>query len=420
MQTIIKNYNPEDPAEAEDAIQCAADILRRGGLVAFPTETVYGLGGDALDPSASMRIYAAKGRPSDNPLIVHIADTADVAKLAETVPEQAVMLMEAFWPGPLTIILKKKPIVPDATTGGLSTVAIRMPSHPAAMEMIRRSGVYVAAPSANRSGRPSPTTAEHVAEDLTGAIDMILDGGPVGIGIESTIVDLTDETPMILRPGFITREMLSAIVGPVELDPSLLQLDEEVAGDGAATGAADGVVPGATDSEAAGDMRGAMDSVTTDTPSGTADNTTADGVAVDTVMQHPKAPGMRYTHYAPHGTLSIVTDHVHPEQVTPAVTAEILRLAKQALTDGRETAILTTGDHADAYEELGDAPHFHKILLGDADDGQTVASHLYGALRDCDALGCQVIYSESFRRDALGSAIMNRLVKAAGHRIISV
>ena len=392
MQTIIKNYNPEDPAEAEDAIQCAADILKRGGLVAFPTETVYGLGGDALDPSASMRIYAAKGRPSDNPLIVHIADTADVAKLAETVPEQAVMLMEAFWPGPLTIILKKKPIVPDATTGGLSTVAIRMPSHPAAMEMIRRSGVYVAAPSANRSGRPSPTTAEHVAEDLTGAIDMILDGGPVGIGIESTIVDLTGETPMILRPGFITREMLSAIVGPVELDPSLVQLDEEVTGDGAATNAAEGA----------------------------ADNTTADGVAVDTVMQHPKAPGMRYTHYAPHGTLSIVTDHVHPEQVTPAVTAEILRLAKQALTDGRETAILTTGDHADAYEELGDAPHFHKILLGDADDGQTVAAHLYGALRDCDALGCQVIYSESFRRDALGSAIMNRLVKAAGHRIISV
>ena len=398
IETEVIRVDPERPDP--EVMRRAGELIRAGELVAFPTETVYGLGGDALDPSASMRIYAAKGRPSDNPLIVHIADTADVAKLAETVPEQAVMLMEAFWPGPLTIILKKKPIVPDATTGGLSTVAIRMPSHPAAMEMIRRSGVYVAAPSANRSGRPSPTTAEHVAEDLTGAIDMILDGGPVGIGIESTIVDLTGETPMILRPGFITREMLSAIVGPVELDPSLVQLDEEVTGDGAALGT--------------------MDSVAIDTASGAADNTTADGVAVDTVMQHPKAPGMRYTHYAPHGTLSIVTDHVHPEQVTPAVTAEILRLAKQALADGRETAILTTGDHADAYEELGDAPHFHKILLGDADDGQTVAAHLYGALRDCDALGCQVIYSESFRRDALGSAIMNRLVKAAGHRIISV
>ena len=221
METIIENCNNSE------AIDTAAKILRQGGLVAFPTETVYGLGGDALDPSASRRIYAAKGRPSDNPLIVHIADKNAVRELAAEVPETAVILMEAFWPGPLTIILNKKPIVPDETTGGLPTVAIRMPSHPAAMEMIRRSGVYVAAPSANRSGRPSPTTAEHVAEDLSGEIQMILDGGPVGIGIESTIVDLTGPVPMILRPGFITKEMLSAVVGPVELDPSLVELDRE-------------------------------------------------------------------------------------------------------------------------------------------------------------------------------------------------
>ena len=385
MDTIIEKCNNST------SIDTAADILRRGGLVAFPTETVYGLGGDALDPSASARIYAAKGRPSDNPLIVHIADKHAVWELAEEVPETAVLLMEAFWPGPLTIILNKKPIVPDATTGGLSTVAIRMPSHPGAMEMIRRSGVYVAAPSANRSGRPSPTTAEHVAEDLKGEIDMILDGGPVGIGIESTIVDLTGETPMILRPGFITREMLSAIVGEVELDPSLVELDRET----------DGTMQAGSSQDQTGTSG-------SDTP------------AVDTTMQHPKAPGMRYTHYAPHGTLSIVTDKDHPEQITEAVTAHILQLAREALESGKETAVLTTGETAAVYEELTADPHFHRIQLGDTDDGQTVAAHLYGALRTCDDLGCETIYSESFRRDALGSAIMNRLIKAAGHRVITV
>ena len=397
INTILRSCDPTDPQlpkeEAEESIRLAAEILQHGGLVAFPTETVYGLGGDALDPSASMRIYAAKGRPSDNPLIVHIADKKDAAKLAEEVPPTANMLMEAFWPGPLTIILKKKPIVPDATTGGLPTVAIRMPSHPAAMEMIRRSGVYVAAPSANRSGRPSPTTAQHVAEDLTGSIDMILDGGPVGIGIESTIVDLTGDIPMILRPGFITKDMLEAIIGPVEIDPSLIQLDEEVTGEGP------GVQP---------------------PPQQPAVQSESGLPAVDTAFQHPKAPGMRYTHYAPRGALTIITDHAHPEQVTPAVAEQILSLAENALQEGKETAILTTGENAAVYDRLAGYPHFHRILLGEADDGLTVAAHLYGALRDCDALGCELIYSESFRRDALGAAIMNRLVKAAGHRIISV
>jgi len=436
MDTILCTYDQNQPDEAAASIDLAAKILQQGGLVAFPTETVYGLGGDALDPSASMRIYAAKGRPSDNPLIVHIADKADVWKLAEEVPETAVMLMEAFWPGPLTIILKKKPVVPDATTGGLSTVAIRMPSHPAAMEMIRRSGVYVAAPSANRSGRPSPTTAEHVREDLFGAIDMILDGGLVGIGIESTIVDLTGEVPMILRPGYITREMLSAIVGSVELDPSLEQLDAEVLGGaGAVTASTATTTDSAKTQESAGqtddqtdisastgptdDRAGIARAIGQSGSAGSPDKN-SDLPAEDTAMQHPKAPGMRYTHYAPHGTLSIITDREHPEQVTQAVTAEILRLAKEALAEERETAILTTGEHASAYDSLVEEPHFHKILLGDVDDGQTVAAHLYGALRTCDTLGCTVIYSESFRRDALGSAIMNRLVKAAGHRVISV
>ena len=418
MDTRIEKCN------SSGAIEAAAEILQKGGLVAFPTETVYGLGGDALDPSASARIYAAKGRPSDNPLIVHIADTRDVWELAETVPETAVLLMEAFWPGPLTIILKKKPVVPDATTGGLSTVAIRMPSHPAAMEMIRQSGVYVAAPSANRSGRPSPTTAEHVAEDLSGEIDMILDGGPVGIGIESTIVDLTGDTPMILRPGFITREMLSAIVGDVELDPSLVELEKEVDGTGHTADAqnvGDATHGQGEDCHATADThtRGAATASTVPTEQ-TAVASGQETPAVDTAMQHPKAPGMRYTHYAPHGTLSIVTDREHPEQITEAVTARILELTREALENGKETAVLTTGGTASAYAAFDTNPHFHRIELGDTGDGQTVAAHLYGALRTCDALGCEVIYSENFRRDALGSAIMNRLIKAAGHRVITV
>ena len=410
METIIKSA--EDPS----AIPEAAEILKRGGLVAFPTETVYGLGADALDATASGRIYAAKGRPSDNPLIVHIADKAAVYQLAEEVPEKAVLLMEAFWPGPLTIILKKKEIVPDTTTGGLPTVAIRMPSHPAAMEMIRCSGVYVAAPSANRSGRPSPTTATHVEQDLSGVIDMILDGGPVGIGIESTIVDLSGEVPMVLRPGYITREMLTAIIGDVELDPSLLEpeldaLKRTVAGTGSGTEVGTGA--GTEERTNSGVKDGTDAEVATGTDSGT--------VALDTGMAlHPKAPGMRYTHYAPRGELTIVSDGEHPERVTSKVTTGIRQLAEQALKDGKITAILTTGENAKDYEALDGRPGFHRILLGDTDDGQTVAAHLYAVLRVCDDLGCERIYSENFRRDELGSAIMNRLVKAAGHRVIRV
>ena len=230
METKLLNGNNKE------AIAEASKILQDGGLVAFPTETVYGLGADALNADAAAKIYAAKGRPSDNPLIVHIADTNAVEKLADletmnrTHPDmvkKAHMLMEAFWPGPLTIIFPKLAIVPDGTTGGLPTVAIRMPSHPIAQELIRTSGVSIAAPSANTSGRPSPTTAQHVWEDMDGRIEMILDGGAVGIGIESTIVDMTGTIPTILRPGFITKTMLSEIVGDVTIDPAIIEPDPE-------------------------------------------------------------------------------------------------------------------------------------------------------------------------------------------------
>ena len=219
MDTIIEKV---DSGHIDtDVMEQAGKLIAEGELVAFPTETVYGLGGDALDPDASRRIYAAKGRPSDNPLIVHIADFDDMKRVAREVPEQAKKLADAFWPGPLTMVFPKSDIVPYGTTGGLDTVAVRMPSDPVANRLIKLAGVPVAAPSANTSGRPSPTTAQHVWQDMEGKIEMILDGGPVGIGVESTIVDVSGDVPTLLRPGAITMEMLRETVGQVEIDPAI-------------------------------------------------------------------------------------------------------------------------------------------------------------------------------------------------------
>ncbi|MDE6930892.1 MAG: threonylcarbamoyl-AMP synthase, partial [Lachnospiraceae bacterium] len=212
-----------DPQKVKDEeLAEAAGILRKGGLVAFPTETVYGLGANGLDEEAAKKIYAAKGRPSDNPLIAHISAPEELEALAAEIPCFAKRLMELYWPGPLTMVFKKKEIVPYGTTGGLDTVAVRMPSDPIARALIRLAGVPVAAPSANRSGRPSPTTADHVWQDMAGRIEMIIDGGPVGIGVESTIVDVTGPVPVILRPGAITMEMVRDALGQVEIDPAIV------------------------------------------------------------------------------------------------------------------------------------------------------------------------------------------------------
>ncbi len=372
IDTIIMN------CDEKGAISKAAVTLRKGGLVAFPTETVYGLGADALNPEASNKIYTAKGRPSDNPLIVHIADTYAVYKLAAHVPKKAVMLMEAFWPGPLTIIFPKKDIIPRETTGGLDTVAIRMPSHPAALDMIRQSQLYIAAPSANISGRPSPTTADHVINDMKGRIDMIIDGGAVGIGIESTIVDMTGDVPMILRPGFITKAMLENIIGTVTVDKSL------------------------TDSNSS-DIK-------------------------------PKAPGMKYTHYAPKGELTIIevaaetdspdnsaNEHSHQNHGSAhgyitrlSVAKKINTLVAEKKLQGFKTAIIASAENAHLY-------NCENILIaGEAASGETIAAKLYGILRECDDIGADYIYSEAFNRGKLGNAIMNRLLKAAGHRVIKV
>ncbi|MGI6732515.1 MAG: L-threonylcarbamoyladenylate synthase [Anaerovoracaceae bacterium] len=221
--------NPEDISakqkleKAKEKVAEAAQVIKSGGLVAFPTETVYGLGADALNPQAVAKIFAAKGRPSDNPLIVHISKASDVEKLTPTLNPKIIKLMDSFWPGPLTLVLAKKPEVPDITTGGLDTVAIRMPDEPVALELISQAGVPIAAPSANISGRPSPTKGEHVASDLDGKIDMILIGADCKVGIESTVLDMTGEAPVILRPGILTAEDIEAAIGVrVEHDPALL------------------------------------------------------------------------------------------------------------------------------------------------------------------------------------------------------
>ena len=204
-----------------DLIEKAAGILRKGGLVAFPTETVYGLGADGLNASACKKIYEAKGRPSDNPLILHIGNISQLKDIVCDIPECAVKIIDRFWPGPVTLVFRKKPIVPDSVSGGLNTVAVRFPSNPVARAIINAAKTPVAAPSANTSGKPSPTRAKHVLHDMDGKIDMIIDGGSCEVGLESTIVDVTGKKPVILRPGGITKEMLEEVVGAIDIDPAV-------------------------------------------------------------------------------------------------------------------------------------------------------------------------------------------------------
>lgn len=343
METIIEKA--DDP----DAIRTAGEIIRKGGLVAFPTETVYGLGADALNRDASKKIYEAKGRPSDNPLIVHISNMDDLLKIVSEIPPEAEEVAEKFWPGPLTLILKKSSVVPYETTGGLDTVAVRMPSNETARALIDAGGGFIAAPSANTSGRPSPTTARHVQEDLDGAIDMILDGGPVEIGVESTILDLTVDPPAILRPGAVTQEMLTEVIGSVTMDAGLNLADAEA---------------------------------------------------------HPKAPGMKYRHYAPKAELRIV------EGPMELVISAINDLTAKAMAQGKKVGIIATEETLDRYLQ-GDVKS-----IGTREDEDTIARHLFAILREFDQDGVDCIYSESFAEGGIGSAIMNRLLKAAGHQII--
>ena len=340
----IEEKNPNPPEMKE-----LGEIIKRGGLVAFPTETVYGLGGDALNPESSKKIYAAKGRPSDNPLIVHIAREEDLDALVSEIPESAKLLSDAFWPGPLTMILKKSPLVPTETTGGLDTVAVRFPSHKTAQELIKAGGGYIAAPSANLSGKPSPTLAKYVLEDLDGRVDAIIDGGDIPIGLESTIVDLTGDVPMILRPGYITKKMLESVLGEVKTDPTILDANSK---------------------------------------------------------ERPKAPGMRYRHYAPKGDLTIVEGS----------REDVIDYINRALSDAREadlkTGVIATNETAAFY--CADIVK----KAGNRNAPEETAASLYRILREFDDENVEVIYSESFQEDGIGDAVMNRLLKAAGHKKI--
>ncbi len=332
------------------ALEDTGRIIKNGGLVAFPTETVYGLGADALSPDAAKKIYAAKGRPSDNPLIVHIARLEDLDKIAADVPQKAVRLAEKFWPGPLTMIFKKKSIVPCNVTGGLDTVAVRFPSHALAQKFIITAGGFVAAPSAYVSGRPSPTRAEHVIEDLGERIDAIIDAGAVEIGLESTIIDLSSDIPTILRPSYVTEKQIAEVICEVNIDKALIEEGSSV---------------------------------------------------------RPKAPGMKYRHYAPKGDLTVV------EGDAGEVASLINELLEEKKREGVRTAVLCTDETKALYncESI--------ISLGALKDEEEIARHLFDALRALDDMGAEFIYSEAFNTEHIGMAIMNRLLKAAGHKVIN-
>lgn len=352
METeILSIAADEQPESVRQKLSHAGNIIKNGGLVAFPTETVYGLGGDALNPESARKIYAAKGRPSDNPLIVHIADMEALDAIVKKIPETARQLARVFWPGPLTMIMEKTDLVPAQTTGGLDTVAVRMPKHQAALDFIRASGGYVAAPSANLSGKPSPTTAKYVLQDMAGRIELILDADGAEIGLESTIVDLTGEVPVILRPGYITQEMLSRIVGETEMDVALL----------------DGDSP-----------------------------------------QAPRAPGMKYRHYAPKGELALV------EGKPEAVVQYINEQARRHREENKKTGVIGTAErivcyHADSVKNAGSRG-----------EPLAAARQLYTFLREFDDEEVAYIYSEAFEGTGIGQALMNRLLKAAGHKVIQV
>lgn len=347
MKTRIIQIQEE--STGSQALREAGEVIRSGGLVAFPTETVYGLGGDALNAASSKKIYAAKGRPCDNPLIVHISEFGALNKIVKEIPAEARVLAQKYWPGPLTMILKKAACVPLETTGGLDTVAVRMPSHKIAMALIAAAGGYVAAPSANRSGRPSPTAVQYVIEDLDGRVDVIIDGGEADIGLESTIIDLTGKVPMILRPGYITEDMLRETLGSIERDGAMM--DENA---------------------------------------------------------RPRAPGMKYRHYAPRGSLTVV------EGKETQRVAYINQRLSEHRRQGQKTGVIATDETREDYQ--ADSVK----SLGKRQEEKEAARHLFRILREFDQENVEIIYAESFQSRGIGEAIMNRLLKAAGHQTIQL
>jgi len=327
-------------------IEKAAAILKNGGLVGIPTETVYGLGANGLDPEAVGHIFQAKGRPQDNPLILHIPEAGWLERYCQNIPETAWRLAERFWPGPLTMILRRGPLVPDVVTAGLDTVGMRCPAHPICRAIISAAGVPIAAPSGNTSGRPSPTTAQHMLEDMDGKIDAILDGGPCSVGVESTIIDLTGTPPRLLRPGGISLEELRDELGEVEVDPAVTRL----------MGAG----------------------------------------------ERPKAPGMKYRHYAPKAPVTVVKGD--PERSAAYISAHSV-----------------PGDGVICFEEFMPLfPARPVQSLGPAADKAEQARRIFDALRQFDSTDVPAIWAQCPDCKGIGLAITNRLSKAAGFHIVEV
>lgn len=334
----------------EEAIANAAEVIKDGGIVAFPTETVYGLGADALNSEAVNKIFIAKGRPQDNPLIIHISDMDDVELYAKNIPDIAKKIMNRFWPGPLTILLEKKECIPDVTTAGLNTVGIRMPSNEVAREFIKKCGVAIAAPSANISGRPSPTDVERCIEDLNGRVDCILGGDNSEVGVESTIIDCSVYPLCILRPGGVTLEELREIDESIYVDPAILNKSN-------------------------GDFK-------------------------------PKAPGMKYRHYAPKAKVIIIKGNLEK------TIEKINELMVNYIVEGKKVGLMVTDETIESYKCE------YKKSMGTRSDLSTVAHNLFETLRSFDDMNVDVILAESVEEKGIGTAVMNRLKKSAGFDII--
>ena len=382
MQTI---YQTVDLLQPDPAVICqAADLLRQGEVVAFPTETVYGLGADALNPQAVAKIFLAKGRPSDNPLIVHIASREELLPLVGAIPPLAYPLMDQFWPGPLTMIFPKSPQVPLSVTAGLETVAIRMPSHPIALALLRQAGVPVAAPSANVSGRPSPTNGRHVWEDLDGRVAMVIDGGSTAFGLESTVLDLTQTPPMILRPGGVTLEEIRAVIGEVAVDQGSL---------------GKGTVPLLVDKDVDHETVPLSDfNKGKDRLSKGADPT-----------KTPRSPGMKYVHYAPKAALYILLG------TDDDLGRGFVRTCRERQARGQKVALLVSSETA---RQMADCPADYLEILGSRLELSGVAHTMFAAFRHADAHGADVILIEGFAETGIGMAVMNRMRKAAGNNLI--
>lgn len=346
MQTFY--WKLRENCDNQEILNQAAMFIKQGEVVSFPTETVYGLGANGLNPEAVAKIFKAKGRPNDNPLILHVADKAGALKLTTGLNANAEKLIEHFWPGPLTLIVNKSEIVPDAVSAGLPTVAIRCPSNTFAHEFIKACGCPIAAPSANISGRPSPTNAQDVMEDMQGKVAAVLDGGNCGIGLESTVVDTTEPIPTILRPGGITYEMLVDVLGVVEIDPALH-----------------------------GDKN-----------------------------FKPKAPGMKYRHYAPKAPVYLLEGEV---------ARELPQIAENILAQGMKVGVLCSNSTA---ERLPKNSALQLSCWGNS--LEQLAGDLFCLLRDFDRTKPDVIIAEGVAEDGIGLAIMNRMRKAAGFQIITL